>query len=219
MRATFEVILSFVAGYLVGSVPLGVVVSRVFGGIDIRRYGTGNMGAANVRENVGVLAGAIVALGVFLQGLAPPVIFRLLGGSEAMAASAAVGAVAGYGWPVFLRFRGGKGIGIATGAAAALAPGGFVVMVSTYALGALARQTSLGVLLGFVVYVAYTFGWTDSTSARVAAVLLLGIVVAKRMEGFGEDLRNGPFVPVFLNLLLFQRRPARGEEGRRKRAV
>lgn len=217
MGETFEAVLSFVAGYVIGSVPLGVLISRAFAGIDIRRHGTGNMGAANVREYVGTLPAMLVAVGVFLQGLVPADVARLLGGPEAAVAGAAVGAVVGYGWPVSLGFRGGRAVGIATGAATGILPGGFFVLTAMYALGAIARQTSLGVLLGFVAYSAYAFYATGSTSYRSASVLLLAIIVARRLEGVGEDLRCGPFVPVVLNLLLFQRRPdrepSRSDEG------
>ena len=209
MKPTFEVALAFAAGYLVGSVPLGLLVSKALAGTDVRRYGTGNIGAANVREHVGVFPAAVVALGVFLQGLLPAWVVYLLGGSEAAAAGAAVGAVVGYGWPVFLRFKGGRAVGTATGAATAISPGGFVVLLSSYVFGALLRQTSLGVLIGFVVFAAYAFYSTDSAPDRAASLLLLVVVAARRLEGLSEDLERGPFIPVFLNLLLFQRRPER----------
>ena len=162
MSAALEPALAFVLGYLMGSVPIGLLVARAAAGIDIRRYGTGNVGAANIRRNVGLFPAAVAALGVFLQGLVPPLIARLLAGSEAASATAAVGAVVGYGWPVFLRFKGGRAVGTATGAAAALSPTGFVVLLLSIALGTLMRQVALGVLLGFVVYAAYVFCFVSS---------------------------------------------------------
>ena len=203
----FEALPAAGAGYLIGSVPLGLLVSKAVAGVDIRRYGTGNVGAANVRENAGVFAGVLVALGVFLQGLAPALILRLAGGTEAAVAGVAVGAVVGYGWPVFLGFKGGRAVGTGTGAATALYPVGFFPLVLTYALGALVRQTSLGLLLGFFVYAGFVFYAVDSTAYRVASVLVLFVIAARRLEGVGEDMKKGPPVKVFLNLLLFQRRP------------
>ena len=207
METTFEVALASVIGYLVGAVPIGLLVGRATAGIDIRRYGTGNIGAANVRENVGAFAAAVVALGVFLQGLLPAWIVHLVGGSEAAVAGAAVGAVVGYGWPIFLRFKGGRAVGTATGAAAAIFPSGIVSLLLSYALGALLRQTSLGILLGFLLYAVYVFYFTDSGPDRVASVMLLVIIAARRLEGVSRDLERGPFIQVVLNLLLFQRRP------------
>ena len=203
----FETLLATFAGYLIGSVPLGLLVSKTVAGVDVRRHGTGNIGAANVRESAGAFAGVLVAVGVFLQGLGPVLLARMVGWPEAAVAGAAVGAVAGYGWPVFLGFKGGRAVGAGTGAATGIYPAGFFVMVLSYALGALLRQTSLGLLLGFVAYTGFVFYAVDSAAYRVAAVLLLLIIAARRLEGVGEEMKKGPSVPVFLNLLLFQKRP------------
>ncbi|MGI9049415.1 MAG: glycerol-3-phosphate acyltransferase [Rubrobacteraceae bacterium] len=203
----FETLTAAAAGYLIGSVPLGLIVSKAVAGVDIRRHGTGNMGAANVRENAGVFAGLLVALGVFLQGLAPALVLRLAGGAETAVAGVAVGAVVGYGWPVFLGFKGGRAVGTGTGAATALYPLGFFSLVLTYALGALVRRTSLGLLLGFVVYSGFVFYAADSTAYRVASILILLVIAARRLEGVVEETKKGPPVKTFLNLLLFQKRP------------
>ena len=207
MDATLEVALAFAIGYLVGSVPLGLLVARTVAGIDIRRYGTGNAGAANIRRNVGLFPALAVALGIFLQGLVPALALRFLGGSEVAVASAAVGAVAGYGWPVFLRFKGGRAVGVATGAAAAIFPSGFVPLLLMYALGGLLRQIALGVLLGFVVYAAFVFYSTASVSPRLASLLLLALIVARRLEGIGKDLGRNDLVAITVDRLLFDRRP------------
>lgn len=202
----FEAI-AFIVGYLVGSVPLGLVVARVFADIDIRQYGTGNVGAANVAENVGRFAAALVALGVFLQGLLPPLAARFLGGSETTVVAAGLGSVVGYGWPVFMNFKGGRALGVGTGMATAMVPVGFFPLVATYALGAILRQTSLGTLLGFVVYAAFVFYATGSTAYHAGAILLLILIAVRRLEGISGDLRRGPPLKVFLNRLLFQKRP------------
>jgi glycerol-3-phosphate acyltransferase PlsY len=207
--ATLGTGLAFAVGYLVGAVPVGLLVSLGLAGVDVRRRRTGNIGAANVRESVGVVAGLVVALGVFLQGLLPPLILRFLGAPEAAVAAAAVGTVVGYGWPVFLRFKGGRALGTGTGAAAAISPGGFLVLLASYALGAMLHQTSLGTLLGFVAYAAYVFYSAGSVAYEVAALSLLVVIVARRLEGLGRDLEHGPFVRTLLDLLLFQRRPER----------
>lgn len=195
--------MAFAAGYVVGSVPLGLLMARAVSGIDIRRYGTGNIGAANIRRNVGLLPAGAVALGIFLQGLLPAWGAHLLGGSEAAVAGAAVGAVVGYGWPAFLGFKGGRAVGTATGAAAAISPGGFVVLLLAYAFGALMKQVALGVLLGFVIYAAYVFYFATLLPDRAASLLLVALIVVRRLEGVGKDLEQGDFVTVMVNRLLF----------------
>lgn len=206
MPVVLEAAAAFVAGYAVGSVPLGLVVAYLAAGIDIRRYGTGNVGAANVREHVGRAAAAVVALGVFLQGLVPPLVARLAGAPEAVVAAAALGPVVGYGWSPFLGFKGGRALGVATGAATAISPGGFLVLLGTYALGAILKQTSPATLLAFALYAGYVFLTLPSPAYRAAALLLLVLVAARRLEGVGREVRRGPPLRAVLELLIFQRR-------------
>ena len=90
----FSVGLSFLGGYLVGSIPVGLLLSRWHADIDIRRFGTGNIGAANVLRNVGRRPAVVVGLASFLQGLLPPFLAGRLLGTEAALLAAALGAVA-----------------------------------------------------------------------------------------------------------------------------
>lgn len=207
MNLTFEVVLAFAAGYAVGSVPLGLVVAYLVAGIDIRRYGTGNVGASNVWRNVGLLPAAVVALGVFLQGLLPPLVARLLGAPDAVVVAAAMGAVVGYGWSIFLGFKGGRGAGVSTGAAAVFSPEGFAVLLAVYGLGWVLRHIALAVLFGFLVYAALVFLFVDSAAIRLGAVLLLILIVVRRLEGVGKDLEHHDLLPTVAGRLLFDRRP------------
>jgi glycerol-3-phosphate acyltransferase PlsY len=212
---TLGTTLAFACGYLVGSVPLGLLVSKGLYGLDIRRYGTRGTGASNVLHNIGLVPAAVVGLGIFLQGLAPPLVVRLLGGSEVAVAAAALGAVVGYDWPVFLGFKaaGARGVGVSTGAAVVLFPLGAVPLLAMYALGKVLRQMASGVLLGFVAYAAGTFFLDTPPAVRSAAVLLLGLIVLRRLEGVGQDLARGDLLPVLANRLLFDRRPGQHLSG------
>jgi glycerol-3-phosphate acyltransferase PlsY len=176
---------AFLAGYLVGSVPLGLLIARAVSGIDIRRYGTGGVGASNVRHNVGTLWAAIVMLGLFLQGFLPPLAVRLADAPDTTVVAASLGAVVGYSWSVFLGFKveGARGVGISTGAAAALCPGGLLPLYSACALGTLLKQGSVGVLVGFVLYAGWVAYFADSVAYAAGAFALLALVVVRRMEG------------------------------------
>lgn len=203
--------LAFLAGYLVGSVPLGLLLARAVAGIDIRRYGTGGIGASNVRRNVGTLWAAVLVLALFLQGLLPPLAARLAGAPEAVVVAAALGAVIGYSWSVFLGFKveGARGVGISSGTAAALSPSGLIPLYAACALGALLRQGSAGVLVGFVLYAGWVVYFAGSVAYSAGALALLALVLIRRLDGVGQDLGRGAMLPVIVERVLFDRRPER----------
>jgi len=209
----------FLAGYLVGSVPVGMLVARR-AGIDIRRHGTGNIGASNVLRNVGPAPAAIVALASFAQGLAPAWAAGLLTGSPLAVAAAAVGSVAGYGWSFLLGFRGGRAVGAATGALTAVWPPGLVALVGLYALGGLARRPALGVLAGLAAYLAADLAAAllrpRPVELLAAALAVIGLVVARRLDGVRRDLRADPGhrAGIVADRLLHDRRPGQRLVGR-----
>lgn len=119
------------AGYLVGAIPVAFLVARLWGGIDIRRHGSGNPGATNVGRVLGRGPG-FLCLGLdILKGWAPAA--YAASGGEAVGIAAAVGVVAGHAWPVFLNFRGGRGVATAAGAFLALAPVEFLWAAASFA--------------------------------------------------------------------------------------
>ena len=116
MRARLADICACAAGYLIGSIPVGVLVGRAVRGLDVRDYGSGSMGTTNVLRLVGPSAAAAtfgldVAKGNLAVGVA-----RRLGANRSAQAAAGLAAVVGHSWPLFARFRGGKGVATAFGA-------------------------------------------------------------------------------------------------------
>src|SRR5277367_694945 len=108
------------AGYLLGSIPFGILLTRLFGGGDIRVAGSGNIGATNVSRVAGPAAGILTLLLDGLKGAAAVwLAARFASGSATWMTVAGVAALVGHCYPVWLRFRGGKGI--ATGAGMFLA--------------------------------------------------------------------------------------------------
>jgi len=112
-----------VAAYLLGSIPFGVILARLFGGTDVRKAGSGNIGATNVARVVGPLAGILTlaldaakgAAAVFLAG-------KLSNHSATWMVIAALAALAGHCFPVWLKFKGGKGVATAAGMFIVLSP-------------------------------------------------------------------------------------------------
>jgi glycerol-3-phosphate acyltransferase PlsY len=115
-------LLAGIAAYLVGSLPVGFVVARLTGGVDIRRFGSGNIGATNVLRTLGALPAAATLVGDVAKGFAAVSLARALDPGPTGAALGAVAAVVGNCWSVFLGGRGGKGAATGLGAFLSLAP-------------------------------------------------------------------------------------------------
>jgi acyl phosphate:glycerol-3-phosphate acyltransferase len=118
-------------GYAIGSLPIGYLVTqRRTGGIDLRRVGSGNVGATNVYRSAGLATAIAVMLADIGKGAAA--VWLAGGGSAAIAAG--VAAVIGHIYPVWLRFKGGKGVATASGVFAVLTPIAALVAAIVFAL-------------------------------------------------------------------------------------
>lgn len=147
--------------YLLGSVSFSYLVTYKLKGIDIRRYGSGNAGATNTLRVVGKGPAALVFLLDAVKGMAAVGIGELFGGEPALLMATGVAAIVGHNWPVFLHFRGGKGIATTIGVTAiltfkaALVSGIFAVLAIL-----LTRYVSVGSLL-FVTLLPVMIAWMD----------------------------------------------------------
>ncbi|HKX17756.1 MAG TPA: glycerol-3-phosphate 1-O-acyltransferase PlsY [bacterium] len=140
-----------VLGYFIGALPTGLILVRVLRGEDIRKYGSGNIGAANVLRVAGPGVAAAVLFVDVLKGLVP-VLIALRGGLAPWAVAAAgLAAIAGHNWSVFLGFRGGKGIATSFGVLAGLSlQAALVAAVVWIIVVAITRFSSLGSLVAVV---------------------------------------------------------------------
>lgn len=144
------------AAYLLGSVPFGYIIGRMRG-IDVRRYGSGNIGASNVMRILGVPAGILVLVLDALKGYIGVIAMRMAG-YDAPELLLLVGlcAVVGHTWSIFLRFRGGRGVATSLGVIIALAPAVAAVAFLTWVVVLiLTRYISLSsVVAGAVLPIA-----------------------------------------------------------------
>lgn len=135
-----------VLGYLAGAIPFGVLSARLFGLGDLRAVGSGNIGATNVLRTGNRWAAAATLLGDMLKGLAAVLAAGYLWGADA-AALAALGAVIGHCFPVWLRFKGGKGVATYLGALAGLSLWGLLIAACIWlGMAAWRRVSSLASL-------------------------------------------------------------------------
>lgn len=138
-------------GYVLGSVPTGLLVGRAFG-VDVRKVGSGNIGMANVLRAAGKWAAALTMIGDMLKGLIPVIIARNFTDNTWVLAIVALAAVIGHCWPVFLGFRGGKGVATGAGTSIGLAPlVGLSLFAFWWIVVLLSRYTSLGAIAVMVV--------------------------------------------------------------------
>lgn len=108
--------------YLLGSVPMGILAAKAFGGVDPRSSGSGNIGATNVGRTSGKAAGVVTLMGDVLKGAVPVFAALFLNPEPSFVAAVGLAAFLGHLWPVFLGFRGGKGVATALGVMVVIAP-------------------------------------------------------------------------------------------------
>jgi glycerol-3-phosphate acyltransferase PlsY len=131
--------------YLLGSIPTGLLLSRALAGVDPRQRGSRNIGTTNVMRTAGKALGAITLLGDVLKGLIPVIITILLVEERIWVAGAGLAAFLGHCFPIYLRFRGGKGVATALGVFLPLAPLAIVFDIVAFAAGVgISRMVSVG---------------------------------------------------------------------------
>jgi glycerol-3-phosphate acyltransferase PlsY len=193
--------LGLVAAYLIGAIPVGVLVARLAGGVDIRRHGSGNIGATNVLRTLGPTAGVLTLLGDVAKGYAAVWVAGTLGGAPAWVGAGAVAAVVGNCWPVFLRFRGGKGMATALGAFLAAAPLAVAPAAVVFAaLTAITRLVSLGSIAACVIFAVA--GWVAyPPSIALATTVVAAIIIVRHRANIqrllaGTESRLGRRAPA-----------------------
>jgi glycerol-3-phosphate acyltransferase PlsY len=207
--ATATAVVVLVGAYALGSVPVAWLLGRWRGGLDLREVGSGNPGTSNLFRNAGVGLAALSGPLQFAQGLVPVLVARAVGGDDTFLDLVAVSAVAGNAWPVFLRFRGQRGIAVATGAMAAVNPWLLVVLLVCFAAGAVAHAVAVGVLAGFAV-LPIAAAWIGGRGLAITCAVLLVAVVIRRLDGVRADLRRadrGQRRRVVLRRLFLDARP------------
>lgn len=122
-----RIISVIIGSYLIGSISLAYLVTKLLKGIDIRKIGTGNSGAANVFYEVGHLPGILVGVLDVLKGILPIWLALILNVPEIVIVIAAVSVVLGHNWSIFLRFQGGAGFAPILGIAFFLVPRAIII--------------------------------------------------------------------------------------------
>ena len=199
------------AAYLLGSIPSAFLLARYLRGIDIREYGSGNVGASNVMAHLGLRTG--IALGVFdtlFKGTMPVVVANLLGQSLLVQAAVAIASIAGHNWSAYLKFTGGRGISIGIGVL--LGMGLWVELgIGLFLIGLMGRvvmkDTGIWSLVSFLAlpFTAILVGRPPEVVYMLGGMALM--LVLKRLVGNWEWPSTGRYGParVLLHRFLWDR--------------
>ena len=201
----------YIASYLLGSLPTAYLIGKLVKGVDIRRYGSGNVGGSNVLYHFGkrwsvplelfdiLVKGALpVWIGLYVLGLER---------SSALLVVAPLLAVAGHNWSIYLKFQGGRGIAIVVGSLLALSPLTLVAFAAVFFIGwGLTRSSGVWVLISITLLPAWAVLVRDPVVISYYCIGLLALVVTKRLLSnwtpFPEDLSKGK---VLFNRLFLDR--------------
>jgi glycerol-3-phosphate acyltransferase PlsY len=184
---------AFIAlGYLSGSIPFGVLLTRWFAGKDVRAGGSGNIGATNVARVAGKKLGAIVLVLDALKGAVPVMLaMRELPGAYLVHAGVGLAAFLGHVFPIWLKLKGGKGVATAAGVLAVLVPAaaaaGLLVFV---VLVALFRVASIGSLAGGLTAVGVSFFLGRPIEYPLLGVVLMVLMVFTHRGNIGRLLKR-----------------------------
>lgn len=185
-------LLLLLGAYLIGAIPSGVILTRLAGVGDVRQAGSGNIGATNVYRVAGRRLGIITLICDALKGVLPLAVLLAIGGhSPAQLALVAAAAFLGHCYPVYLGFKGGKGVATALGIFLVLSPlavlGAFLVfagMLWKWRYVSLASITAAAVVPLFILLAEQSF------SLFLASVFISGMVILRHRANI-ERLRNG----------------------------
>ncbi len=191
-----------IIAYLLGSIPFGyLLVKYVFTeGEDVRRIGSGGTGATNVTRRAGRLAGLLTYIFDVAKGAAAVFLMKQATDDYLWVGAAAIAVVVGHIFPVFLRFRGGKGVAAGMGAYLLIAPYAVLAALALFVVIVyFTRYMSLGSIIGAVslpVWTLILYGWLASAPSPhlkamiVTAIVIGALVVAKHHENIARLIRG-----------------------------
>lgn len=183
--------LILVASYLLGSIPFGLLISRWGKGIDPRSSGSGNIGATNVFRTAGRKEGALTLLGDLGKGYFAVFLASILVGEEPWRLGAGLAAIVGHLFPIFLKFRGGKGVATSFGVLLAIHP---LIAICTFALWVagfwISRISSVGALLAFGMLPFVVFLFQGPGTSLLFALSVTALIYFKHLANIQRLLKG-----------------------------
>ena len=200
-----SIILSIIIGYFFGSIPFGYIAGKL-AGRDIRKEGYKKLGVSNVYSVLGLGPAVVVFLGDFLKGIAPIVILSFFGVPESVASIGGLSAIVAHNWPLFLGFRGGRGVVTSCGVLCYLLPletiCGIVVFII---LSIILKGTSLPTFISICIIIPVLVLllreplWSFSVSLAISFLLIFTRVIGRLSQVVSMKDKKS----AILNLVLY----------------
>lgn len=211
-------IAALLGGYLLGAIPFGFILVRVLHGTDVRAAGSGSTGATNVTRQAGIRAGLLTYAFDVAKGAAAVLVMSAVTGELVWLSAAALAAIVGHMYPVFLRFHGGKGVATGVGAYLVIAPAGVLLTLVVWALLFWrTRVVSLASIIATALVPLWIWVWYGLLLKRPDVLeVCLGVgvgctvVIVKHHDNIRRLLSGGESK--------FQRLPATGGAGASEKA-
>ncbi len=176
------------AAYLIGSIPTGLLLGKAYG-IDVRKEGSGNIGATNLYRTVGRKVGIITLIGDCLKGLLPVLVVKASSFPPELAAWVGLAAFCGHVFSLFLKFKGGKGVATALGVFLALASLAVAIAIGLFAvLMFVWRYVSLGSISAAAAMPLAVYLLGGSPTITIVTLVIALIVIVRHRENIGRLL-------------------------------
>jgi glycerol-3-phosphate acyltransferase PlsY len=184
--------LLILGAYLLGAVPFGLILAKTFAGLDVRTQGSGNIGATNVARSAGKKLGVITLLLDALKGALPVLVCQhFLAQPLEITALAGLAAVVGHIFPVYLWFRGGKGVATGFGVFLAIAPIPSAVAAGVFVvLFAIFRVVSIGSLGAAIALIGAVVGLDGRWEVIALAGTVVGLVILRHSGNIARLLKR-----------------------------
>jgi len=186
-----QAITTILLAYLVGSIPFGLILSKLFAKRDIRSAGSGNIGATNVMRVLGKKLGVLTLMFDILKGAIFVILAEVVTHSEIWASLAGLAAFLGHLYPIYLKFRGGKGVATSVGIFLFLAPYALLVDIVIFLLVVYqTRYVSLGSIIAAALLPVILLVFSYSYVYVILAVIMGGFIILRHRDNI-QRLKQG----------------------------
>ncbi len=176
-----DIIIALLIGYFAGSIPFGLIITRLAGEGDVRAIGSGNIGATNVLRTGRKLLAVLTLVADILKGLIPPLIVNHFFGGIELGLLAGFAALIGHMFPLWLKFKGGKGVATYIGAALGIYwPAGLAFIGIWLLMAIVFRYSSLSALIAAFCAPLYTFFTADNLIATTLCLMSILVIMRHR---------------------------------------